>query len=340
MSTALKEQDTSELVLAHPSTPRARIFAEALKEETEQRELLQVYVKRHMIPDTDYGIIPGTKKNTLLKPGAEKLTELFRCTPKYDLVEKIEDWDKPLFHYVFRVVITSRDAGTALAEGYGSCNSREGRYRWRDQSRKCPTCGKETIIKGKTEYGGGWICFAKKGGCGAKFGDSAAEIINQPLGKIENPDIFDLANTILKMAKKRALVDGAIALARCSDIFTQDREDNLPYPEDIPPEPKPQRQQPAKQPAAAPPSANGSPPAKQLSEDEIVREHAKAIEDCDTLQELSGAWDAVRADKRIGIEYKTKLAKIKDERKAAMAEPHDAGKLFPAGTGDPRENIR
>jgi hypothetical protein len=38
-----------------------------------------------------------------------------------------------------------------------------------------------------------------------------------------------MVNTILKMAKKRALVDGAIALARCSDIFTQDIEDIVDY---------------------------------------------------------------------------------------------------------------
>jgi len=33
----------------------------------------------------------------------------------------------------------------------------------------CPECGKQTVIKGKAEYGGGWLCWKKKGGCGAKF---------------------------------------------------------------------------------------------------------------------------------------------------------------------------
>jgi hypothetical protein len=37
-------------------------------------------------------------------------------------------------------------------------------------STPCPKCGKTgTIIKGREEYGGGFLCFAKKGGCGAKF---------------------------------------------------------------------------------------------------------------------------------------------------------------------------
>lgn len=226
-------EETTDLVVAppvsaptiKPSTPRAIIMAEALKEDTEQRAILAQYVAKHMKPGTDFGVIPGTEKPTLLKPGAEKLTDLYRCTPKYDITNKIEDWDKGLFHYEFRVQIVSRDADTVLAEGYGSANSREGRYRWRTASRVCPKCGKDAIIKGKEEFGGGWLCFGKKGGCGAKWSDGAKEIEGQEIGRVENDDVYTLVNTILKMAKKRSLVDGAIALARCSDIFTQDIED-------------------------------------------------------------------------------------------------------------------
>lgn len=37
----------------------------------------------------------------------------------------------------------------------------------------CPKCGKvKPVIKGKEEYGGGWVCFKKKGGCGATWHDS------------------------------------------------------------------------------------------------------------------------------------------------------------------------
>jgi hypothetical protein len=114
---------------------------------------------------------------------------------------------------------------TVLNEGVGSASSYESKYRYRNAGRVCPSCGKDTIIKGKQEYGGGWICFAKKGGCGAKWEDGAAEIESQEVGKIQNPDLADVANTVLKMAKKRAQVDCAIALARVSDMFTQDIED-------------------------------------------------------------------------------------------------------------------
>jgi hypothetical protein len=204
---------------------RPLIYQEALIEEGQQRKLLMSYVKAHMIEGVDYGVIPGTKNKTLLKPGAEKLTDLFRCAPEFEIMERVEDFDRPLFHYVFRCRIVSRETGGVVAEGFGSCNSREGRYRWRNGERTCPMCGKATIINGKAEYGGGYICFAKKGGCGAKFNKGDKQIEGQVIGKIENPDVADCANTILKMSKKRAQVDAVIALARCSDMFTQDAED-------------------------------------------------------------------------------------------------------------------
>lgn len=213
------------LAVVHPQTQRGLLTKEVLQVQAEQRALLAEYVQKQMVEGTDYGVIPGTKDKTLLKPGAEKLVELFRCTPKYALVERIEDFDKPLLTYMFRVRLFQRDSQVVLAEGYGSANSREGRYRWRNANLKCPQCAKETIIKGKDEYGGGWVCFAKKGGCGAKFKDADKSITEQERGRIENDDIATQANSLLKVAKKRALVDGAIALARVSDLFTQDMED-------------------------------------------------------------------------------------------------------------------
>jgi hypothetical protein len=222
MTEALVVREAQELA---PQTARGILTRDGLREAAEQRKLLSEYVNSQMIPKVDFGVIPGTPKPTLLKPGAEKIVDLFRCTPKFKLVRVIEDYDRNLFAYTFRVQLYQRDAEAVLAEGYGSANSREGRYRWRQANRKCPKCGKEAIIQGKAEYGGGWLCFKKKGGCGAKWDVGAKEIEGQDAGQIENEDVATLANTILKMAKKRALVDGAIALARVSDLFTQDVED-------------------------------------------------------------------------------------------------------------------
>lgn len=48
--------------------------------------------------------------------------------------------------------------------------------------------------------------------------------------RVENQDIADTYNTVLKMAKKRAFVDAVKSTTAASDIFTQDIED-LPYME-------------------------------------------------------------------------------------------------------------
>ena len=43
----------------------------------------------------------------------------------------------------------------------------------------CPECGEKAIIKSKEEYGGGWYCFPKIGGCGKKFGKDEPRITGQ-----------------------------------------------------------------------------------------------------------------------------------------------------------------
>lgn len=219
------ETSRSETVV--PAPRRAQLTVGILKEEREQHQVLAQYVKQCMVEGTDYGRIAGSEKPTLLKPGAEKLIDLFGCTPEFTLVPEFchEDFESGFFKYTFRCRILSREKGAVLAEGYGSANSRESRFRWRLAHRKCPVCNKDAIIQGKSEYGGGWICFKKKGGCGEKYAATDERITSQSVGRVENEDIADLDNTILKMAKKRAQVDGAIALARCSDMFTQDVED-------------------------------------------------------------------------------------------------------------------
>jgi hypothetical protein len=84
------------------------------------------------------------------------------------------------------------------------------------------------VIKGKEEYGGGWLCWKSKGGCGAKWPDGAPEIEGQQVGDVENPDPYDLENTLVKMAKKRAHIDAALTGTASSDLFTQDLEEGGP----------------------------------------------------------------------------------------------------------------
>ena len=182
-----------------------------------------------MEADVDYGVIPGSTKPTLLKAGAEKATSFFGLFPRFVDAEVVNDWTgenhggEPFFFYRRTCNLWRGDQLVASVDG--SCNSWEKKYRYRGGERVCPNCGKPTIIKGKAEYGGGWLCFAKKGGCGAKFADADISITGQEVGQVKNPDVSDLVNTILKMADKRALVAATLIATGLSEYFTQDIDD-------------------------------------------------------------------------------------------------------------------
>src|SRR3990167_5618052 len=171
----------------------------------------QAACHRHLVSGHDYGVIPGTQKPTLLKPGAEKIIRLLGLSDEYDIQERTEDWEKGFFRYIIRCKLVHLNTGVLASGGRGECNPKGGRYRGRNAARACPACGNETIIKGKAEYGGGWLCYKAKGGCGQKWPDGAQDIEGQQVGKVENEDVFSLVNTVLKMAKKRAMVDAALS---------------------------------------------------------------------------------------------------------------------------------
>ena len=178
-----------------------------------------------MVEKQDYGTVSGCgPKPGLFQPGAQKLSMMFQLNPE---VREEVITDYPNFHRGYRLVVRVTN-GTKFADGVGECSTLESRYRYRSQGRKCPNCGKETIIKGKEEYGGGWVCYVKKGGCGSKFVDNSEggkEIAAQSEGKTENENPPDCWNTVRKMAFKRAFVHAIINATNTSELWSQDLED-------------------------------------------------------------------------------------------------------------------
>lgn len=233
----------------------------SIDQAVQRRQMLVEYTRKCLVEGHDFGKIPGAgDKPTLLKPGAEKLCTMFGLTPKFDIVQMIERWDPDengelLFYYVYRCSLYRGDR--LLATGDGSCNSREKKYRYRNQDRKCPKCGAAAIRKSKEEWGGGYYCNAKSGGCGAKFGKGAAEIEGQETGQVYNPDVCELINTLQKMAQKRAFIAATLIGVNASEFYTQDAED-IPhagsvdtdaYAHDAPPmDPEPPAPKPAEDP--------------------------------------------------------------------------------------------
>lgn len=175
----------------------------------------------------DFGLIPGAgKKKTLFKSGADKLCDVYGLADRYTIISKVEDFDQGLFDYTIECWLVRKTDEMFVGSGLGSCSSWESKYRWREGQRVCPTCQQATIIKGKEEYGGGWLCWTKKGGCGAKFAQTDPAVIGQTIGRVENPDITDTKNTVLKMAQKRAKIQAVIGVTRTSGLFTQDLDEH------------------------------------------------------------------------------------------------------------------
>jgi len=162
--------------------------AVSIEDSVKSKDELRERIKKTLTGGTDYGLIPGTKNEYLMKPGAEKLCADYNISPRFEVVETEVDhdrentWVKPnkktgspethrsfgLYRYVMKCELFSR-GNAFLGEGIGSCSSTESKY------------------------------------------------ISRPR---------DVENTILKMAKKRAFVDAVLTVFGLSGKFTQDVDDD------------------------------------------------------------------------------------------------------------------
>lgn len=209
----------------------------SVEELVAQADKIKAVMGRAMKDGVHYGLIPGITKPTLLKPGAEMLNVLLRLAPSYRSEKVFGDGGH--LTVIASCTLTHIPTGLVIAQGEGLCTTRESKYAYRKGGRTCPTCGAVgTINKSKFaprsgDYQGakpsdppGWYCFAKTGGCGQNFAASDPEIANQPdIARVDNPDLPDTWNTVLKMADKRALVAAVLNGTGASDVFTQDVED-------------------------------------------------------------------------------------------------------------------
>lgn len=221
-------------------------------------QFIRDVMRQEMKVGQDYGKIPGCgDKPSLLQPGAQKLLMVFNLT---ESVRKEEIRDYPGFHREYAFTICVKAPNGKEWDGVGTCSTLEAKYRYRKAERKCPKCGHNTIIPENPKFlkpgqVAGWLCWKKKGGCGATFAKAEPAIAGQDGGRIENPDPAECWNTVRKIAFKRALVAAAINATNTSELWTQDLEDMRPTEEEAP-----DNAPAAPPPAAAPPRAQSTPP--------------------------------------------------------------------------------
>jgi len=207
-----------------------------------QVQLIQQVMEAVMVRDVHYGTIPGTQKPTLYKAGAEKILTTFRIAAYPREIEDLSTHDE--IRYRVRVHGLTTD-GQLVGVGVGECSSSEDKYRWRR-----PVCDEEYDETPEDRRREVWKRYQGKG-------QKQKQIRTTPA---------DVANTILKMAKKRAQIDMALTATAASDVFDQDLED-LPEglaqeaaSEQRPPVQTPERKKPAEKPTIKDPGARASDP--------------------------------------------------------------------------------
>lgn len=154
------------------------------------RKLIADYVKANLVRDQDYGIIPGCDKDSLYKPGAQKLRMLFGLGIKIEIVKDntLIERENNFCMFTYRASVFNLRNDVVIASCEGSCNSQEKKYRERSEWRE----------------------------------------VNGKKVKVTVPaQAFDQLNTIMKMAQKRAIVGATIEATGVSDYFTQDLEDDI-----------------------------------------------------------------------------------------------------------------
>ena len=168
-----------------------------------QVQLVQQVMKAVMKQDVHFGVIPGTGKPSLWKPGAEVLCATFRIADSYH----VEDLSEPgeTARYRVRCVGTHQTSGIVMGEGLGEASSDEEKYKW---------------VKAFNREFDATDPSRKR----LKYGWNKAERSEYEIKQVRsNP--ADVANTILKMAAKRAKIAMVLNVTAASDCFSQDLED-------------------------------------------------------------------------------------------------------------------
>jgi len=148
---------------------------------------VQEVMRGVMKEGTHFGTIPGTPKPSLWKAGAEVLCMTFRLAP---LLESQVTVDEPESEWAY---IGSRRDGTMVT---GTCVG------FFEVEATCTIQGPMGEVLSR---------------CSARC--------NNRENKYRSLSLFDIRNTVQKMAEKRAFVSAVLMATGASDIFTQDIED-------------------------------------------------------------------------------------------------------------------
>jgi len=158
---------------------------------------LRASMKAVLRPDVDYGKIPGANKDSLLKPGAEKLLQWFGFGHTLEQAETERDADGRWYGVTYRCIVTKgmpdgRAVVVATCDGYAGYD--EDRFY---------TSAEQAEAKERAN----------------------AERYHRSVNPLKFAEYRAPRNSVIKMAQKRAMVGAALQATSASSLFTQDMED-------------------------------------------------------------------------------------------------------------------
>lgn len=168
----------------------------------QQSMAIQEVMRAVMKEGVHFGYIPGTDKPTLYKAGAEKLCLTFHIADEYRS-EDLSTGD--MIRYRVTCIGRHQQTGIELGSGMGEGSSSEEKYRWRKavckEEFEATPANMRRVKYGKAKVGGFY---------------TQEQVRTEPA---------DLANTVLKMAAKRAKMAMVLNVLAASDAFTQDLDE-------------------------------------------------------------------------------------------------------------------
>lgn len=194
MTTDVIEAPRTAIATTTSANPAALVLSHA--------KTVQEVMRSVMKSNVHYGAIPGAgDKPTLLKSGAEVLCMTFRIADKYEVTDLSVVGS---IRYRVTCIGEHQQTGEVLGSGLGECSTDEEKYRWRKAVCKEEFEATEPHMR-RVKFG------RKQGGH-----YTVEQVRTEPA---------DLANTVLKMACKRAKIAMVLNVTAASDMFSQDLED-------------------------------------------------------------------------------------------------------------------
>jgi len=127
-STAQVKAENQAVTAKKASTTRKASSKNAKTAKAMQTTDIEEIIAKYLKLGIDYDKIPGCgQKAVLLKAGAEHLAEIMKLHTTTAVINRVEDFTQKFVLYEVQISVLNGE-GKIIAEGLGSCNSKERKY--------------------------------------------------------------------------------------------------------------------------------------------------------------------------------------------------------------------